>query len=401
MAGSGTGFTGQGKRHLTLVAALLSMIGPFTINAYLPSFPDIETEFGISRALLSQSLGVYLLAFAVSTLFWGPLADRIGRRRVILLSMVFYTLASVGCALAKSAEILLFLRVWQGLAASGGFIASRAMIRDAHDAAAAHRAMSQVMLLFALAPAAAPVLGGWLHDHYGWRSIFWFLSAYGGLMLLMAVFINETLRTSQRQSIYARAVMRVYISALTHSEFPALVLSLALSFAGLFLYIAGAPTVIFDFLGLGSGDFGWLFIPIVIGLVLGAAITGRLAHCWPRRRTVSTGFVIMSLAATLNLVLAKWAAPGIGTVIGPLVLYSIGQALMMPAITVLALDCLPNNRGTAASMQGFLQMIANAGVASLVIPLLQTRHLDFVLSQAVFLSMAVLLWMRLTKPDPW
>lgn len=400
MKNKGISLTGPGTRHLTLIAALLSMLGPFSIDAYLPSFPDIEMEFGISRAVLSHSLGVYLLAFAFSTLFWGPLADRFGRRLVILISMVLYTLGSIGCALADSAETFFLLRIVQGLAASGGFIASRAMIRDAHDAAAAHRAMSQVMLLFALAPAIAPILGSWLHNHYGWRSIFWFLSAYGSLMILMGLFIKETLVEEHRQSIHPGAVIRVYLSALTHRRFLALIFSLSFAFAGLFLYIAGAPTVIYDFLGFGSNDFGWLFIPMVAGLMIGAGISSRLAHRWPAQRTITVGFVVMMLAALLNFLDVNLARAGILTVIGPLVLYVVGLALLMPAITVLAMDCLPTHRGTAASMQGFLQMITNAGVASLAVPLLHARWLNFVYGQLIFLLLAVILWFRFRRnPD--
>jgi len=397
MKSEGISLSKPGTRHLTLIAALLSMLGPFSIDAYLPSFPAIEAEFGISRAMLSQSLGVYLLAFAFSTLFWGPVADRYGRRLVILISMALYTLGSIGCALADSAETFFMLRIMQGLAASGGFIASRAMIRDAHDAESAHRAMSQVMLLFALAPAIAPILGSWLHEHFGWRSIFWFLSVYGSLLVLMGFFIKETLSEEHRQPIHPRVVIQVYISALLHKRFPALIFSVSFAFAGLFLYIAGAPTVIYDFLGLGTHDFGWLFIPIVVGLMVGAAISSRLAHRWPTQRTISVGFAVMILAATLNFFDVNLASAGILTVIGPLVLYVVGLALMMPAITVLAMDCLPTHRGTAASMQGFLQMISNTIVASFAVPLLHTRWINFVFGQLAFLSLAVVLWIWLRR----
>jgi len=400
MTGKGISLTQPGTRHLTAIAALLAMIGPFSIDAYLPSFPDIEIEFGISRAVLSQSLAVYLLAFAISTLFWGPLADRFGRRLVILVSMALYTLGSIGCALAEGTEAFMLLRVVQGLAASGGFIAGRAMIRDAHDAEAAHRAMSQVMMLFALAPALAPVLGGWLHDHFGWRSVFWFLSVFGGSLTLMGFFIEETLLTEQRSSIHPASVMRVYTGAILHKRFPALVLCLALSFGGLFLYIAGAPTVIYNFLALGSDDFGWLFIPIVAGLVLGASISSRLAHRWPAQRTISAGFLVMIVASVLNLASVSFTAAGIFTVIGPLVLYVTGLSVMMPAITVLALDCLPNNRGTAASMQGFLQTLVNAAVAGMAVPLLRARWLDFVVGQMIFLLLAAGFWYHLVRTSP-
>ena len=368
------------------------MVGPFTIDAYLPSFPDIEATFGISRAMLTQSLAVYLAAFAVSTLLWGPLADRIGRRLVILSSLSLYVLASIGCAQADGSGSFMLLRALQGLAASGGFIAGRAMIRDAHDAASAHRAMSQVTLLFAIAPAIAPVLGAWLHDLFGWRSGFWFLSVYGASLILMTVFIEETLAETHRQSFHPLSVLRVYGRTLKHPRFPLMVLSLAFCFAGLFVFIAGAPTVIYDFLGLGSDDFGVQFIPMVAGLMLGSYFSSRLSHRWSATRIIVVGFGIMISAVAFNLVQVAFFDAIIVLTIGPLVIYAFGIAMIMPAITILALDCFPNHRGTAASMQGFTQMLVNAGVASIAVPLLHTQRAHFVLGQAVFLLAALGLW---------
>jgi DHA1 family bicyclomycin/chloramphenicol resistance-like MFS transporter len=386
-----------GSRHLTFFAAILSMIAPFSINTYLPSFPDIEREFGISRAILSQSLGVYLFAFAVSTLFWGPLADRLGRRLVILVSMTVYTLASIGCALADNAEMFMFLRILQGLSASGGVIAARAMIRDAHSAEAARRAMAQAILWFAIAPAIAPILGGWLHEMFGWRSVFWFLCSFGCLMILMAIFTPETLGEDDRRSIHPATVVRTYISALLHKQFPALIFSWSLAFAGQFLYVAGAPTVIYEFLGLGPDDFAWLFLPLVTGLILGALISDRLTHRWSAEKTISMGFLLMVLASVISICVAGFSVASIPGVIGPLLLYVTGFALMLPGLTVLALDCMPNHRGTAASMQGFLQMLTGAGVASIAVPLLNGRWLNFALGQALFLVLASGLWYRLQR----
>jgi DHA1 family bicyclomycin/chloramphenicol resistance-like MFS transporter len=397
MTGLEVGLSRSRSRNLTIFATLLSMIAPFSINTYLPSFPDIEAEFGISRAILTQSLAVYLLAFAISTLVWGPVADRFGRRLVILSSMAVYTLASIGCALADSADMLLFLRVVQGLTASGGVVAARAMIRDANSAEDARRAMSQVVLYFALAPAIAPLLGGWLHDQFGWRSVFWFLSGFGAVLGVMGLVVSETLGRTHRRSIHPSAVIRTYLDSLLHKSFPALIFSWALAFAGLFLFIAGAPTIIYDFLHLGSKDFAWLFLPIVIGTMLGGAISSRLAHRWPAHKTISVGMGSMMLAAVINIAVASFNDPGIIGIITPLLLYVTGFAFMIPALTILALDCLPNHRGTAASMQGFVQVMAGAGVASFVVPLLSARLLDFVLGQAVFILLAVALWYRLNK----
>jgi len=388
------------RSGLTIVAALLAMVGPFSIDTYLPSFPDIEREFGVGRLLLSQSLGVYLVAFAASSLFWGALADRIGRRRVILAGLSIYALASASCALSSSGSMFLLARMAQGLSASGGFIGGRAMIRDAHDAVAAHRAMARVMLMFALAPAVAPVLGGWLHDYFGWRSVFVFLTLLGSSLILITVALDETLSPAQRQSFRPLAVLRVYLATLRSREFLALVFALGFGFGGLFLYIAGAPTVIYDFLGWGADDFGWQFIPMVTGMVLGAFVSGKLARFWPVRRTIQFGLGLMAAAVAMNLsgVASEMTNPV--AIIGPVVLYTIGIAIVMPAISVLAIDCFPHNRGAATSMQGFVQMLINAAVASLLVPLLQVERSFFVSGQAALLLLAILFWIRYRRSFP-
>ena len=378
--------------RLTFIVALLSMVGPFSIDAYLPSFPDIEATFGISRAVLSQSLSVYLTAFAASTLLWGPLADRFGRRLVVMGSLSLYVLASIGCALAGDATAFIGWRTLQGFTASGGMIAGRAMIRDAHDAKSAHRAMAQVTLVFALAPAIAPVLGAWLHDHYGWRSVFGSLGLFGMVLIGLTAVIRETLPEAQRQSVRPRDVARVYARTLQHRRFTLMILSWGFTFAGIFLYIAGAPTVIYDFLGLDTDDFGVQFIPMVAGMMLGAFASGRLSHRVAPERIVGIGFGVLAIGVVLNLVQAALFEATILLTVGPLVIYAIGTAMIMPVITILALDCFPHHRGTAASMQGFAQMLINAAVAGIAVPALHTQPRHFVIGQALFLSLALVLW---------
>ena len=382
------------KIYLTIIAALLAMLGPFTIDTYLPSFPSIEAEFAVNRAILSQSMGVYLAAFAISTLLWGPLADRFGRRIVILFSLLLYVSASIGCAIGKDIETFIIMRIFQGLAASGGFIAGRAMIRDVHDANGAHRALSHVMLLFAIAPAVAPMLGGWLHEQLGWRSVFWFLTAFAALLVVMISFSKETLVISKRQSFHPRSVIKVYLCSLQHQHFLKLALSQAFAFAGLFLFIAGSPSVIYDFLGLGSTDFSMQFVPMVAGMIVGAYISSQLAHRWPANRTITTGFILMIISLFFNLIMVNFFTASIFSVISPLVIYTLGLAIMMPAISVLVLDCFPHHRGTASSMHGFVQMLINACVASIAVPLLDTHWSHFVLGQVAFLSLGLLSWQR-------
>jgi len=388
-------------RGLTLIVALMTMIGPFTIDTYLPSFPTIEAEFNISRALLSQSIASYLAAFALSTLVLGPLADRLGRRKVILLSLLCYIAASLGCALSVDYNSFIFYRLIQGAAVGGGLVAGRAMIRDVYNTQDAHRAMSHIMMLFAIAPAIAPVIGGWLHDLFGWHSVFYFLAIYAVLVFLLVFFmIPETLAVEQRQSFRPLKVMRVYGRTLVHARFLVLVFIVANFFAGIFLYIAGAPTFIFDFLNLQSNDFGVLFVPMVAGLILGAALSARLAHRWPIESTIKLALIIMILGALLNVMQSLYLNTMISTSVIPLVLYSCGTGMAMPAITVMALDCFPNNRGTASAMQGFIQMTANALIASIAVSLLSFQASHFALGQAVLLSVALLFWWRLPEEAP-
>jgi DHA1 family bicyclomycin/chloramphenicol resistance-like MFS transporter len=284
----------------------------------------------------------------------------------------------------------------QGASAAGGLVAGRAMLRDIYSPQDAQRAMSKVMMLFALAPAIAPVIGGWLHDAYGWHSVFYFLSAYGALiMLLVLMFVPETLSIELRQSFHPFNVARTYGRSLMHLRFLSLIFMIGCYFGGLFLYIAGAPTFIFDFLHLDSNDFAILFIPMVAGLISGSFLTGRLAHYWPVEKTVRLALGMMVLGNLLNVVQALWLAPKSSTAVLPLVIYTFGIGIAMPAMVVMALDCFPKNRGTASALQGFIQMMTNALIASLLVPLLSQKPGHFALGQSVLLATALFLWWRL------
>lgn len=329
-------------KGLITIIALLTMIGPFTIDSYLPSFPAIEAEFGISRALLSQSLGFYLAAFAFSTLVFGPLADRLGRRQVILYSLLLYIATSIGCALSTDYSTFLLYRIMQGAAAAGGLVAGRAIIRDVFSPQEAHQAMSRIMMLFAIAPAIAPVIGGWLHNLFGWNSVFYFLALFSSVIFLLVLFhIPETLPHEHRQSLHPINVARVYGHSLTHKRFLSLIFIVTFYFAGMFLYIAGAPTVIYDFLHLDTADFALMFFPVVAGLIFGSWLSGRLAHYWPMNRTVKLALILMTAGALLNMLQAWLLTPMIIYLDIPLMLYSCGIGIAMPVMTVLALDCFP------------------------------------------------------------
>lgn len=382
-------------RWLAVTVALLAMLAPFSIDTYLPSFPDIGREFAVSSVYLQQTLSFYLLAFAVMTLVYGPLSDTYGRRRVALGAVAFYVLSSIGCVYAPNALWLLLMRVGQGLSASAGIVVGRAIIRDVFAGAQAQRVMAQMMLIFALAPAIAPIIGGWLHDAFGWRSVFIFLTLLGmALWAWTAWVLPETLPAVARQSIHPRDVSRTYWHALRSTNFMGLVMVTALNFGGMFLYIAGSPEVIYRHLQRGPNDFGLLFVPLVGGLMTGTLLSSRLAGRVTHAHCVDIGYGLMLGGAVLNVLLAFTAATSVFTVVAPPVLYASGMALAMPNLSLLAIDLYPAHRGLASALQGFTHTASNAVVAGLVVPLL-AHDLHWLTAGMLAFAVTGFVWWRL------
>ncbi|WP_303905191.1 multidrug effflux MFS transporter [Thiohalomonas denitrificans] len=384
---------GRYAPRLALIVAAVSMVAPFSIDAYLPSFPDIQRDLGISAAAMQQTLSFYLLAFAVGTLAHGPLSDKFGRRPVILFGLGLYVLCSAASALVTDFSTLLLLRIGQGLTASAGLVVGRAVVRDAFGGAEAQRVMSRVMLIFALAPAVAPIVGGILQEVSGWRSVFWFLTAMGAVVWLLAWRnLPETLAPEARRSIHPVKVTRAYRRAFFHPGFMAVVLCFTFAFAGMFLYVVGAPRLVFEHLGLGAADFAYIFVPMVSGVMLGSWLSGRLAQRLGAVRTVNAGFVVMTVAALLNAGHLQLWSPTVIGVVTPLALYATGMALALPAMLVVALDYFPRNRGTAAAVQGFMQTAGNALVAGLGVPLLGGTALIMAFGQLGFVLTGLAIW---------
>ncbi len=386
---------------LTLLVAALAWLAPFSIDTYLPSFPAIGRELDAGDAALQATLGVYLLAFALATLVHGPLSDAFGRRRVLLASLVVYVAASLAGAFVAGIEQLIVLRALQGLSASGGLVIGRAIIRDRYAGPEAQKAMSTVMMLFALAPAVAPLIGGWLHAWFGWRSVFVFLALLGAVVGALAWWrLGETLSKAERVDARPANVARLYGRALRHPRFMALVLMIAFNFAGSFLYIAAAPVVLYRHLGLGAEQFGYLFLPLVAGVIIGAFVSRRLAAYWSPARTAALGTAIMLVASAVNLAQAGLMPVSVVTVVSPVALYALGVSVAMPALSLLALECFPANRGMASAMQSFVQTGVNAGVAGLAVPLLAGSVVGLAWSMAGFLVTSLLVaafWLPRTR----
>jgi DHA1 family bicyclomycin/chloramphenicol resistance-like MFS transporter len=386
-------------RGLAAMLAALAAVGPFSIDAYLPSMPEIGRVFHASPLLVQQTLTAYMAPFALMALWHGAFSDTLGRRRVTLTALALFFLASVGCALAWNIESLLFFRTMQGMTAGAGMVVGRAIVRDVLDGAEAQRLMSQITLVFAVAPAVAPVLGGWLHVWFGWRAVFAFLVLFtGGVWLVCWRSLPETLPRERRQPMNPSFLFQSYWRVLQSAPFVALSFAVTFNFAAVFIYIVSAPVFLIRHLHVSETGFLWLFGPATLGIVIGAWLSGRLAGRQPPRQTVGWAYGIMITAAVGNVLLNLLVPPGLPWSVLPIFVYFTGSALAMPSLTLMALDLFPEQRGLAASCQSFVQTTGNAVATAVVAPLVWASTLTLAAGQAVMLAVgfaAFLLYLRM------
>lgn len=366
----------RAPRGIALLLASLSALGPFSIDTYLPSFHDIGEKLHATPIEVQQTLSAYLLPFAIMTLWHGAISDALGRRRVILVTLALFALASAGCVFATRIEHLWLLRALQGISAGAGIVISRAIVRDLFDGPPAQRLMSHITMMFALAPAIAPVIGGWLQAWFGWRSVFVFLVLLTALLWLACWrLLPETLPPERRQSLHAGYLGRTYWKVLTSPPFLFACGALALNFAGFFIYVLSAPVFLMRHLGVSETGFLWLFGPSMLGLVAGSWLSGRLAGKLSLPRTIARAYLVMGAAVVFNIGINLALPPGLPWSVLPIFVYTFGMSLAMPCLTLIALDPFPAQRGLAASCQTFLQSGFNALVAGLIAPALWSSTL--------------------------
>jgi DHA1 family bicyclomycin/chloramphenicol resistance-like MFS transporter len=379
---------------LAVLLACLGMLGPFSIDTYLPAFAGIARSIGATPVEMQQTLSSYLLGFAVMNLFHGALADSFGRRPVVLWGVAVFTLASVGCALSDSIGWLVAFRALQGMSAGAGMVVSRAIIRDMFPPADAQRVMSQVTIYFGVAPAVAPMVGGFLFVHSDWHVIFWFLALVGtALFVANWRWLPETLHVGVVQPFDVRSLLRGYWSMGKSPMFMMLVLASGIPFNGMFLYVLSAPVFLGEHLQLGPGQFFWFFVLTIGGIMGGAWLSGRLAGRIKPRHQVRHGFVIMLVVSVLNVALNLLLPPHVGWALIPIAVFAFGWSLMVPVVTLMVLDLAPDRRGMASSVQASVGSLANALVADVIAPLVMHSTLALALASTAMLGIGVVAWL--------
>ena len=379
---------------LAFLLALLGMLGPFSIDTYIPAFSGIAQAIGATPVEMQQTLSAYLFGFAFMNLFHGALSDSFGRRPVVLWGIAVFTVASAGCALAQNIGQLVFFRALQGLSTGAGIVVSRAVIRDMFPPDQAQKVMSQVTIYFGVAPAVAPIVGGWLFVHAGWHAIFWFLTAVGvALWIANWQLLPETLHASHRQAFNVRNLMRGYWALGASPRFLLLALASGVPFNGMFLYVLAAPAFLGQHLHLAPTEFFWFFLLTISGIMLGSFASGRLAGRIAPKRQIRWGFVVMVLVSLANVTANFLFAPRAGWALVPIAVFAFGWALMVPVVTLLVLDLHPERRGMASSLQAFIGSIANGIVAGLIAPLVMDSTRQLAVASLLMMGVGLVSWL--------
>ncbi|GAC1625231.1 MAG: multidrug effflux MFS transporter [Nevskia sp.] len=386
---------------LAPILAALAMLGPFSIDAFFPAFKAMEAALGVDPAAMQLTLSAYLGAYALMSLVHGPLSDAYGRRGVIVYSLLVFAIASAGCALSTSFAMLMLFRVLQGISAGAGMIVGRAIIRDRFDGADAQRLMSQVTLIFGVAPALAPIIGGWVLTMAGWRAIFWALGGFtAAVMLLSIAALPETHPRQRRVRFAAAPLARTYGKIVGDGRFVLLGLAASCNFGALFTYIASAPAIVLNLLRLNERQFAWLFVPTIGGMMIGSLLSGRLAGKLSTRSTVTLGYSLMGCGVLANLAISSAFPPGVPWTVLPIGLMGMGVSLAFPTLTLLMLDRFPAVRGAAASVQAAFTLSFSAVVSGVISPRVSQGTLPLALTAGALIAGGFVMWRLYCRLTP-
>ncbi|MCD0501810.1 multidrug effflux MFS transporter [Bordetella petrii] len=355
-----------------VLMGVLTAIGPFSIDMYLPAFPAIAAGLEVPRGDVERTLAAYLVGLALAQVIYGPLADRYGRKKPMLAGLALYAVASLGCALAGSIQMLTLCRVLQALGGAAGVVIPRAVIRDHYETQDAARAMSLLMLIMGLAPILAPLAGGQLLAYVGWRSLFWLMTAGSlALMVATALIMKESLAPERVQPLSAASIARNYAALVRHRGFMAHSLAGGMGQAGMFAYIVSSPRLFIELYGVDPQHYGLLFGANAAGLIIGSQISARLLRSHTPLQLQRGALNALAVASLAALALALAGLMTLPLLMACLVGYMFSQGFVNPNSAALALSEQGSRLGAASALLGTLQLSCGA-IAGMVVSVWQS-----------------------------
>ncbi|MFF5093764.1 MULTISPECIES: multidrug effflux MFS transporter [Actinosynnema] len=389
----------QGRGKLVALLGVLCCLGPLSIDAYLPAFPDMAKEFGAGESQIQLSLTTFIIGLSVGQLLIGPLSDSIGRRKPLLFGIGSYVVLSLVCALAPTATALAAFRLLQGLGVAAGFVVAMAVARDRFSGLAMAKFMSLIMLVNGLGPMLAPVLGGQVLRYASWRATFVVLAVVAVVLLvLMAVGLKETLPPEKRRPLDLGGTLRVFGGLLTDRVFVGYVLASAFALGAIFGYVSGSSFVLQGVFGLSPQEFSLVFAlnsgGIFIAGVINTALTGRIMPRGLLRIGLST-----AVAAGIALVVAGLVGGGLVTFLVPLFLVTCSIGLLMPNAATLAMARHPEAAGSSSALLGVSQFLMGGLMAPVVGAGGSSSVLPLALVMAACTALALTSFLVLTRGD--
>jgi DHA1 family bicyclomycin/chloramphenicol resistance-like MFS transporter len=387
---------------LALLAALVAL-GPLSIDVYLPAMPMMTAALDTDIQHMHLTLSSYLTGFALFHLACGPLADRFGRKPILIGGTLIFIAASIACSLSKTVEELVFFRFVQGIGACVGPTLARTVARDVFGPVRAARALSLIAMMMALAPAIAPAMGGFMMLWLPWPSIFIFLAVYGiAMIMLIQIFLGESLPL--RQSLHPLSILANYGTLLRSPLFLVATFSSGFVYAGFLAYLASSSFVYIDMLGVPMEYFGFTLITSVIGYMAGSGLSARFSRKYTSEQLMLAGAALAAGAAFAIWIGASLLPNSIAVMLLPMIFYSVGIGFMLPNAMALALSQFPYIAGTASALFGFVQMSLSAFATAIVGRYLvdsPAPMLDFMLAiSGLALLLSVVLFRVRTHPKP-
>ncbi|MCW8944862.1 MAG: multidrug effflux MFS transporter [Sedimenticola sp.] len=383
---------------VTAIIASLVAVGPLSTDMYLPAFPVLMQSFNADINQVQHTLSIFLIGFALAQLIYGPLSDRFGRKPVLMGGLLLFLLSSLAIVFAESITTLSTLRLFQAIGGSAGPVLGRAMVRDIHGPKDSARLLSYIGTAMAVAPAAAPILGGYMTVWFGWQSIFMFLAAYGVIgVILLGTQVPETAPPGSHHIMTVSNLMKNYSLLLKHQTWRWYTLSCSFVFAGLFSFLSGSSFVIIDFLGYKEEQYGLFFALVVAGFMTGTLIAGRLVRSLGINKLMGYGSITAALGGLAMAALALADVHHVAAIVVPQMIYMIGVGIVMPQSMAGALAPFPQMAGTASALLGFIQMSFAAAIGVLVGHYHDGSPLSMALSIALMGVLTLISFVRLNR----
>ena len=355
------------KFHLITILGLLTAIGPFSIDMYLPAFPDIAKGLHTTVADVTLSLSSFFIGISFGQLLYGPLLERFGRKKHLYAGLCIYLIASVGCALAASVNALIVLRLLQALGGCVGMVAARAMVRDLFEVKENAKVFSMLMLVVAVSPIIAPTLGGYVTSLLGWRYVFVMLIIVDIIIIISAYFLlPESRKPNPNFSLRPGPILNNFSGVIRHPQFYTYALTAAVSAAGLYAYIGGSPHVFMEIFHVSEKQYGWIFALIAMGLIGASQVNSLLLRNYTSDQLIRVALFCQSVVGITTVCLTLFGLTDLFVTIFLIFVFLCTQGFVFPNASALSLAAFGHTAGSASALLGAIQMTIGACTSALV-----------------------------------